>query len=33
MARAALDARPSRPALAEQLVTLYATYLAGPEGR
>lgn len=27
MARAALDARPSRPALAEQLVTLYATYL------
>ncbi|MGI3785340.1 MAG: hypothetical protein ACRYG2_31700 [Janthinobacterium lividum] len=33
MARAALDARPSRPALTEQLVTLYATYLAGPEGR
>ena len=28
MARAALDVRPSRPALAEQLVTLYATYLA-----
>jgi len=27
MARAALDARPSRAALAEQLVTLYATYL------
>jgi hypothetical protein len=27
MARAALDARPSRGALAEQLVTLYATYL------
>lgn len=27
MARSALDARPSRPALAEQLVTLYATYL------
>jgi hypothetical protein len=33
MARAALDARPSRPALSEQLVTLYATYLAGTEGR
>lgn len=28
MARVALDARPSRAALAEQLVTLYATYLA-----
>lgn len=27
MARAALDARPSRATLAEQLVTLYATYL------
>ncbi len=27
MARSALDARPSRAALAEQLVTLYATYL------
>lgn len=27
MAREALDARPSRAALAEQLVTLYATYL------
>ncbi|MGI3780670.1 MAG: hypothetical protein ACRYG2_07820, partial [Janthinobacterium lividum] len=27
MARAALDARPSRAALSEQLVTLYATYL------
>ena len=27
LARAALDARPSRAALAEQLVTLYATYL------
>ncbi len=27
MAREALDARPSRPALADQLVTLYATYL------
>lgn len=33
MARSALDARPSRTALAEQLVTLYATYLAGAEGR
>jgi len=30
MARAALDARPSRAALAEQLVTLYATYLGEP---
>lgn len=30
MARAALDARPSRAALAEQLVTLYATYLDVP---
>jgi hypothetical protein len=33
MARAALDARPSRAALAEQLVTLYATYLDTREGR
>jgi hypothetical protein len=30
MARAALDARPSRGPLAEQLVTLYATYLDTP---
>ena len=30
MARAALDARPSRAVLAEQLVTLYATYLDTP---
>ncbi|GAA3556725.1 hypothetical protein GCM10022197_09900 [Microlunatus spumicola] len=33
LARAALDARPSRAALAEQLLTLYATYLATREGR
>jgi hypothetical protein len=33
MARAALDARPSRAALAEQLVTLYATYLDTRETR
>ena len=33
MARAALDARPSRAALADQLVTLYGTYLAEGEER